>query len=393
MAPEINRLRGDFRITIISSAPESAMKREGERAEVPSAVEILHHKQPGVVKLGVGCMAFLFSKAGHKEMSSLREDGFSIGRFFDSALSYAHAFWLRRFCRKRGIFDKDNALYYSFWFNSHLLALVLEKNDRANDMKVVSRLHGYDLYNGRNAHLRQPFQRFKRDGCDRMFFASANAKEAFKAEFGDQSKEGQYVISRLGVANSTLDGVRKRKGRGHLIVSCSNVLPIKHVEKIAQALITLDRDDIQWVHFGDGPLLDKVKASISRERFKAEFRGHVVNERILEFYRDQSIDAVILLSESEGGCPVCLQEAAAYGIPLIGTDVGGVAEVIQENGILLPSSPDIQEVAMAIQGICDAHEDDWLRMSASSREVWSRRFDVDVNKKAFKDILFSLISE
>ena len=58
-------------------------------------------------------------------------------------------------------------------------------------------------------------------------------------------------------------------------------------------------------------------------------------------------DSFITTSSTEG-LPVSIQEAMAAGIPIIGTNVGGIPEMIDGNGVLLSANPSNKEVAEAI---------------------------------------------
>ena len=57
----------------------------------------------------------------------------------------------------------------------------------------------------------------------------------------------------------------------------------------------------------------------------------------------------INVSSSEG-IPVSIMEVMSFGIPVIGTNVGGVSELVnQENGHLLSANPAAQEIVSVIE--------------------------------------------
>ena len=71
--------------------------------------------------------------------------------------------------------------------------------------------------------------------------------------------------------------------------------------------------------------------------------GYVPIEQIMNYYRENPVDVIVNVSESEGGSPVSIMEALSCGIPAIATAVGGNPEIVSEqNGILLSANPSPQ---------------------------------------------------
>lgn len=128
------------------------------------------------------------------------------------------------------------------------------------------------------------------------------------------------------------------------------MIPIKRVDLIIESIHELSKltyKKIEWVHIGDGELLESIQSKYSDllSRIEAHFLGYMDNDRIHTFYATQHIDVFINLSDSEG-IPVSMMEAIAYDIPLMGRNVGGVAEVVNEStGVLLPTEVVPEEVA------------------------------------------------
>ena len=82
-----------------------------------------------------------------------------------------------------------------------------------------------------------------------------------------------------------------------------------------------------------------------------------------------------------------VQEAMAQGIPVIGTDVGGITEMIQGNGILLPRDPDGSEVAAAIGRMMSLDEHEKTAMQKQSRRLWKQEFCIDVSYQELLEAL------
>ena len=107
------------------------------------------------------------------------------------------------------------------------------------------------------------------------------------------------------------------------------------------------------------------------------------------YYQHNQVDCFITTSATEGGCPVSIQEAMSCGIPVIGTDVGGITEMIKDNGILLSAEPDQDEVAGAILGVMAQERHDLEEMKAAAYRRWKEEFDIN---KSFEKVLKTMQS-
>ena len=109
----------------------------------------------------------------------------------------------------------------------------------------------------------------------------------------------------------------------------------------------------------------------------------------MEYYVENTVDCFILTSSSEG-IPVYIQEALSYGIPIIGTDVGGLSETIDGNGILLSSNPSIPDITRALEKMIELEQNDKILMRERSYQIWREKFDSDKNYKSFVEQLMEI---
>jgi len=79
-------------------------------------------------------------------------------------------------------------------------------------------------------------------------------------------------------------------------------------------------------------------------------------------------------------------EAIAYGLPVLGTDIPGIQEMVDGNGYLVPP----KQVAPLVDGLrrlLEATPDELRAMSDHSRDIALRKFDREkVMKKVEKAI-------
>jgi glycosyltransferase involved in cell wall biosynthesis len=174
------------------------------------------------------------------------------------------------------------------------------------------------------------------------------------------------------------------------LVSCSYITPRKRVERIAEALLHMQRP-VRWTHFGDGPDRTVVDAIAQRApaHVHIDLRGAISNPKVLHAYANERFDAFIHLSEHEG-VPVALMEAASFGIPLLATDAGGVKELVDtRTGVLWPVDIAPEEVARWL----DSTAMDALRTSefrAGVRAAWQEQFEAE---RAYGHIADLLLGE
>lgn len=281
----------------------------------------------------------------------------------------------------------EQALHYDYWFFNNSLPLAWMRQ-RGEIRALVCRAHGFDLYDERHP-LCLPFRDFRVEGLDAVVTISRHGANYLRSKvaWGHARK---IRMMPLGIDLSlTSLGPHPSRDEAPVLVSCSRIHPVKRVEAIIAALAEV-RVPLRWVHIGDGPGRAELElaASVLPPNIEWEFRGAMDNPEVFNFYRNQPITALINLSSMEG-LPVSMMEAAAFGIPLIGTEVGGVPEIISySTGVLV--SPDAEPDTVARQ-IEFALQREWNREAI--REEMLARFDARASFSAFAEFLLSFLQE
>ncbi len=386
---ELEKMVEQFEVHMISVSPST-------RQKMPTDGRItVHHciRRFGVKEKLCAVIKFFFSSYGLDEIKQIcksREN--KAGRFYDSVVYFGMADQLRTFVKKNRILCGDE-LIYSYWFNPNCLAFLMEKR-KYPDMKVVSRIHGYDLYNERNPHGRQPFRAYMDRMVDHLFFVADAGLQYYTARWGRQEDIGsRYSVAPIGTVNA--DSLPEREqpdeGKPFHIVSCSAVIPLKRVNLIVEGLAQIADMPIRWTHFGAGSHYEGTKAQAAellagRDNIACEMPGFVPIEEIMQFYASQDVDCFITASSTEG-CPVSVQEAMSYGIPVIATAVGEIPNMIDGNGILLPENPSPEEIAGAITELSHVTEGEAAKMRERSRTLWEKKYNALVNAEKFVECL------
>lgn len=386
---ELKKLMECFEVHIISVSPSTEQK-------MPLDPRItLHHcmKKFDTLQKVKAVVRFMFSLYGIGECKRIFKSGQNIaGRFYDAVVYLASAEQMLCYVKKNRIITGDE-LVYSYWFNENCLAFLMEKKQYP-DLRVVSRIHGYDLYEERTLHGRQPFREVMDKAVDRMFFVADTGLQYYIKRWGDKREIGsKYIVAPIGTTDTGFRGeIIKEKTNFH-IVSCSHIIPLKRVSLIVDALALITDMEIRWTHFGTGSHYDETERYAQemlfhKKNISFEMPGFVPVEEIKRFYAEQWIDCFLTVSSTEGS-PISIQEALAYGIPVIGTAVGEIPHMIDGNGILLSENPEPEEIRDAIMCLYQATEAEVGQMHEKSRRLWENTYNALENAGKFvNDLTF-----
>jgi glycosyltransferase involved in cell wall biosynthesis len=110
------------------------------------------------------------------------------------------------------------------------------------------------------------------------------------------------------------------------------------------------------------------------------------SESIVERLSDYS--AVVISSRYEA-LPMAGMEALSIGLPVISTDVGNCGELVSDPS-WLSSVGDAERLAGNICRIASMDADDWGSLSAESRQLAERKFDVLNTARAYDALVDSL---
>lgn len=276
--------------------------------------------------------------------------------------------------------DPKQAVLYSYWLDDKAIALASLKKQQA-DLTVISRAHRWDIYPDEHLYAYLPFRPFLFAYLDNIYSISEDGIESLKKQ-GAKKVE----LSRLGTKTPQLK--HNQPSQTLHLVSISYLLPRKRMNLLLEALKLMAKDGlaIRWTHFGDGPMMDElVESSKAIPEIPIDFQGFKKNPEVLQWLQNNAQDCVLVnLSESEG-IPVSMMEAMSYGVPCIGTDVGGVKEIIEdgENGFLLNPHPSELEIAEKIRTFYKQSNEDKNRMKENALKTWNEKYSAQTNFQQF----------
>ena len=283
--------------------------------------------------------------------------------------------------------------FHSYWCTEATIAAALLKQ-KHNPMHITTRMHGFDLYEERHQPTYLPFRNLLIEQLDKILFISQQGMDYFAAKYSEKSVHtSKFFLNRLGVTKTNpeeFNPVVLNRQNFH-IVSCSSLIPLKRIHLLIEAISKIQQITIQWTHFGDGvlknDLVDLAKNLLKSNTIFFDFKGQVSNSEIKIFYQENTVDLFVNTSKYEG-LPISIMEAMAFGIPCIGTNVGGVSEIIDStNGYLLEVDFEPIELAELITNFYSLSYEAKCTMQSAAYNTWKNKFNGVENLKSLKTII------
>lgn len=301
-------------------------------------------------------------------------------------VSWAKAKQFSRILRRLAEAHPGDRVYaYSYWANDMALACAVARAHGWVDV-AACRAHRWDVYFERSMTGLLPFRRYLAENLDRYSFVSKDGLAYFRAREGrDYPSLGHSNLGTESVASQPLSDRRP-----FTVISCSDIIPRKRVDRIAEALGALSRS-MTWIHIGDGPSRPSVESIAAHfpPSIRLEMTGALPPTDVLPIYRKRRPSLFINLSDSEG-LPVAIMEAMSAGIPVLATAVGGVPEIVshQKNGLLLDADPTVPDITAAIEGFATMPEAQYRMYADAAWTTWRTEFNAAINYPSFvNDVL------
>ena len=360
---------------------------------VPSNAQVVYIRtQKGLLSRLFGAVACGLSISFWREVySGCKERGFkkAVSVFIKTFLACDYIRHLKN-CEKQWQFDDENTIYYSYWLDA--AATYLAKNKARLNSMCVSRAHGGDCFYNRE-HI--PFRKEQLQGLDAIFPISDAGKADILEHYANvvPNLKNKIFVSKLGIDIPQNRQIVKKSENQRVIVTCSNVIPLKRLDLMIEALSLCNDLNIKWIHFGDGSEMENIVSLAenklsSKPNISFEFKGRVPNQEVLSFYDETKVDLFVNCSDSEG-IPVSVMEAMAREIPAIARNVGANAELVNNNcGVLLPQNISSADLLVAIRNVLSLNEKEYSFLQKNAVEKVFVDFNAKQNHiKFYKQII------
>ncbi len=183
-----------------------------------------------------------------------------------------------------------------------------------------------------------------------------------------------------------------------IVLSVGRLINWKGIEYLIQAMAILKKrfPNVRLIICGDGPVRHELEELTGNLRLNENvlFKGNVPHEELPHHYKNAAVFVLpSILLENTGeteGLGVVLLEAMACGIPVVGSNVGGISEVIQDgwNG-LLAQPKDTQDLAEKIERLL-LENDLRQKFSENGFKTIEERFSWDAVTEKFDEVYNSL---
>ena len=219
------------------------------------------------------------------------------------------------------------------------------------NVPLMLSMHGTDVFLIRKRKFAQKIARKVFNKTSKCHFVSTALQDIIKESCKRNSDSSDLILPMVfGLEKFKSAGGEKSNNR---ILFVGRLLPVKGVDILLKALAMLDED---WTLdiVGDGPEMNTLE-KLSQELHlndRVTFHGAVQRDEITKFY--SSADILVLPSQTtptgeQEGLGVVLLEAMMSKVAVIGTNCGGIPEVIdnEKNGLLVEQG-EVESLSSAI---------------------------------------------
>jgi glycosyltransferase involved in cell wall biosynthesis len=251
---------------------------------------------------------------------------------------------------------------------------------RALGVPLITSLRGYDvtrsdgalLRSGRPIWMRYAFgkKRLQRRGALFLAVSDALREQAIARGY----PEARTLTHYNGVDLDRFRPSDAPAGPG-LILHVGRLVEKKGTKVLIEALARIA--DAKLVVIGDGPLRGALERQARDLGDRVQFLGELPSDEVANWMRRASVLAVPSMTAVDGdaeGLPNVVVEAAASGLPVVGTSHSGIPEAIDDgiSGFLVPES-DAEALALRLAQLL-ASESLRRDMGAAARRLAERKF-------------------
>jgi L-malate glycosyltransferase len=287
-------------------------------------------------------------------------------------------------------------LFHVHYAVPHAVCAVLAKQMVGEDLKIITTLHGTDItVLGHDSSLKDMIK-FGIEQSDAVT-AVSNQLVNQTMELLHPNKSIETIYNFTSISNENKDYAGKLKNiygiceNEKVVVHVSNFRPVKRIPDIIESFEKIIlTTPAKLMLIGDGPEAGAIARLVKDKGLEDKVLFLGKQENVAELL--SIADVALLLSEKESFGLVLL-EAMACGVPVIGTNIGGIPEVITEgyNGYLceLGDTDGVAEKAIMLLSDKSLHD----TLSRQAKETVNKKFHKETIMKQYEDMYYTMINK
>jgi len=186
LSAEFTRLAKEFQVSIIAIGTKEPLVYPLDESV---QTEIFRYQSLRNAASLLDAMAALLHFSGEiiREQKLVKKDAsrsLVISRYKQCLADLMNAWQIRKRIRDI-ILERKTDIIYTYWCTPATLAAVSLKKEFPN-LKVITRFHGFDLYQERDSYGYKAFRPLIADLCDWLVFACETSKHFFVQQWGNQ---------------------------------------------------------------------------------------------------------------------------------------------------------------------------------------------------------------
>lgn len=242
----------------------------------------------------------------------------------------------------------------------------------------INTIHGEEVYLAKRYHMQFALRWLVNNSSKTITNSSATRNACVDAGLDEDKLE----VIPFGVDTDFFRPIDVPRTDNYFhILSVGYLIERKGHEYLIRAMkeILKERDDVRLKIVGSGPLEGKLKSLISELDLEeyVEIIKNVSDDELLKLYNSSDVFVLPAVVDSQGnteGLGVVLLEAMACGIPVIGSNIGGIPDIIKngETGLLVEQKDVLQICGSVIKLIKD--EKYGKKFSSAGLQIIKMRF-------------------
>lgn len=294
------------------------------------------------------------------------------GNQIKKAFFYANAYRRLKKLIKQDAFDiiHIHMSYKGIFYRKYYVTKLCKKYNK----KVIVHLHGSefkDFYNGGNEKRKMQIQELFS-----ISDASIVLGEDWKKFILNIAPRANAIVINNAVSLPPFKDKEANKVRTFLFLGA--LIQRKGLIDLLEAIKQMKSQGVSCFHLliaGSGTDEQRLKEYMQTNGLQecVEFMGWITKEQKPKLLKKS--DVLVLPSYNEG-LPIAILEAMSYGLPIISTDVGSIAEAVKENGFLIKPG-DVNSLAHAMIQLTN-DSDLWKKESKASRKICEEKFSENV---------------